>query len=75
SKYNVRVRSIPGHHIKIIEKTSNIMKDRTIEDIGNLMRSKRNAELYSGGVEVTEKECREYILFVSNILEKIREII
>ena len=75
SSYQNRVKSAPGHHIKIIEKLSQILKDETIADIGNIMRSKRNLDLYAGGVEVTEKECREYINFVEKIIYKIKEII
>lgn len=38
-----------------------ILKDDSVIDVGNVMRSKRNVDLYAGGVEVTEKECIEYI--------------
>ena len=30
---------------------------------------------YGGGIEVTEKECAEYIKFVEGVLEKIKAII
>ena len=72
SLYGVKTRSVPGHHVKIIEKLAEILKDDSISDIGNLMRSKRNLDLYSGGIEVTEKECKEYIEFVGKVLEKVR---
>lgn len=75
SFYKVKIKSVPGHHIKIIEKTSEILKNESIADIGNIMRSKRNLDLYSGGVEITEKECREYIKFIDEVLIKIQEII
>jgi len=75
SYYQVKVRSIPGHHIKIIENLAQILKDETIADIGNIMRSKRNLDLYAGGIEVTEKECREYINFIEKIISKIEEFI
>lgn len=73
SYYQIRVKSVPGHHIKIIEKLAQILKDSHIEDMGNIMRSKRNLDFYSGGIEVTEKECREYINFAKEVLEKIRK--
>jgi len=73
SFYKVKIKSIPGHHIKIIEKTSDILKNESIADIGNAMRSKRNLDFYSGGMEVTEKECREYIDFVKDTLNKIKK--
>lgn len=75
SKHHRKVKSAPGHHFKIIEKLSLILKDDTINDFANLMRSKRNMDLYSGGIEVTNKECREYIEFVEEILKKIKGII
>ena len=59
---------MPGHHIKIIEKMAQILGDDSIADMGNIMRSKRNLDLYAGGVEITEKECKEYIKFAERIL-------
>lgn len=73
SYYHVKVKSVPGHHIKIIEKLAQILKDDDIEDIGNSMRSKRNLDFYAGGIEVTEKECKEYINFVKEVLAKLKE--
>jgi len=75
SYYQMKVKSMPGHHIKIIEKLAQILKDNDIEDIGNIMRSKRNLDFYAGGIEVTEKECREYINFVEEVLTKVKEAI
>ena len=66
---------MPGHHTKIIEKLAQILKNNDIENIGNIMRSKRNLDFYGGGIEVTEKECREYINFVKETLTKIKEVI
>jgi hypothetical protein len=37
------------------------------------MRSKRNLDFYAGGIEVTEKECKEYINFVEEVLAKLKE--
>lgn len=39
------------------------------------MRQKRNQDFYSGGIELTEKECKEYLDFVKRVLERIEEII
>ncbi len=75
SFYNVKVRSVPGHHIKIIEKLAEILDDNLVSDMGNVMRSKRNTDFYSGGIEVTEKECREYIEFTDKVLNKIKTLI
>ena len=75
SYYKAKIKSVPGHHIKIIEKTSEILKDKSIVELGNVMRSKRNLDFYSGGIEVTEKECREYTEFVDKVITKIRKLI
>ena len=75
SYYQVRIKSVPGHHIKIIEKIAQILKDDVIGDIGNVMRSKRNLDLYAGGIEVTKKECREYIKFVEDILVRVEKVL
>ncbi len=75
SYYQIRIKSIPGHHIKLIEKTAEILKDGAVYDIGNAMRSKRNLDLYAGGIVVTEKECREYIKLVKGVLAEIEKII
>ena len=75
SFYQVKAKPIPGHHIKIIEKISQILKDKIIEDVGNVMRSKRNIDMYAGGTEITEKECNEYLLFVENVLSKTEKLI
>ena len=75
SLYQVRIKSQPGHHLRIIEKMAEILKDESISEVGNAIRHKRNTDLYAGGVEITEKECREYIDFVRNVLSRIKEII
>ena len=73
SFYKLKIKSVPGHHIKIIEKISSILKNNTVDEIGNVMRSKRNLDFYSGGIEVTEKECNEYTDFVEKVLRDIQK--
>ena len=73
SFYKMKVKSVPGHHIKIIGKMSDILKNDTIDELGNAMRSKRNLDFYSGGIEVTEKECYEYIDFAEKVLRNIQK--
>lgn len=75
SFYGKKVKSLPGHHIKIIEIITLESKDDSIDDIGNLMRSKRNTDFYGGGVNITEKECKEYLEFAENAVKRIGEII
>jgi len=71
----VKIRSIPGHHVKIIEKMKEILKDETVEIIGNAMRSKRNEDFYGGGVLISEKESIDYNLFVEKVFVKIKKIL
>lgn len=75
SHHQVKIKSVPGHHAKIIESMAQILKDGTIAEIGNVMRSKRNIDMYSGGIEITEKECHEYIEFVEKTLLCVKDII
>ncbi|MEO0248039.1 MAG: hypothetical protein ABIN58_00580 [candidate division WOR-3 bacterium] len=71
----LRVKSMPGHQAKIIEKMAQILNDESIEVLGDTMRQKRNQDFYSGGIEVTEKECKEYLDFVRRVLQKLEVII
>ena len=68
SSYNVKIKSTAGHHIKILEKMSEILNDPLISDIGNIMRAKRNLDFYDGGAVITAKECNEYLVFVKDLL-------
>lgn len=72
---NAKVRSIPGHHVKIIEMLSKILNDDSISAIGNAMRSKRNLDLYGGGIIVSEKESEDYYEFVSKVLERTKSFL
>ncbi len=75
SYYNVKLKSMPGHHVKLIEIISKLLQDDLISDIGNVMRSKRNLDLYSGGIDITEKESKDYLKFVEDVVIKISKII
>lgn len=75
SFYKIKVKSVPGHHVKIIEQISRILKDEAVVEMGDVMRSKRNLDFYGGGVEVSEKEVKEYISFVESVLSRIKKII
>lgn len=72
---HVKVRSVPGHHVKILEKMSEVLKNEDINVIGNAMRSKRNLDLYEGGIVVGENEVKDYIRFVESIVESVRKVI
>lgn len=71
----IKVRSVPGHHIKMLSAAAEILKDEDIEVIADLMRQKRNMDLYDGGIDVTEKECCEYITFVRSVIKKIENVL
>ncbi|MDP2653734.1 MAG: hypothetical protein Q8Q08_06855 [Candidatus Omnitrophota bacterium] len=68
----VKVRSVPGHHIKILEKVSALLKDPDVLTIGNVMRMKRNQDLYSGGEFISDKEAEDYLKFVARVMVKAR---
>jgi hypothetical protein len=74
SYHQVKIKSVVGHQAKIIEKLAEILRDDSIRVMGNAMRTKRNLDFYAGGIEVTEKECREYLSFVAFILKRTQDI-
>jgi len=75
-KAGVKVRSVMGHHIKILEKLSEILNDPDVLTIGNVMRLKRNKGLYDAGTTViTKKEVDDYIVFVNGIIQKAKKMI
>jgi len=64
-----RVKSRQGHHIKIIEKLSQILDNKDIEIMGEVMRKKRNLDLYDGGVIISVKEAEEYLNFIKDVIK------
>jgi len=68
-----RIKSRKGHHIKILEKLSEILDDKDIEIIGDKMRKKRNLDLYEGGIIIELREAKQYLNFVEETLNKARE--
>ena len=68
--YGYRVRSKTGHHIKILEKLSEILENNDIEIMGNKMRKKRNLDLYDGGIIISSKEASDYLVFTAKIIKK-----
>ena len=55
---HVKVRSIPGHHVQLLSKMSELLHMPDVETIGNAMRTKRNLDLYEGGTLISEKGMR-----------------
>ncbi len=71
----VKVRSKPGHHVKILEKVGEILADEDVTSAGNAMRMKRNTDLYGGGEIISEKDAADYLKFVQKVIEKAKKII
>ena len=70
AKKGYKIRSSTGHHVKILEKLSQILKEEDILVLGNKMRQERNFNLYDGGFLVGEKDSLEYLSFVKNLFKK-----
>ncbi|MBF0494426.1 MAG: hypothetical protein HQL28_04770 [Candidatus Omnitrophica bacterium] len=70
-----KVKSIPGHHSKVIEKMSEILNDDDIKEIGGIMRSKRNLDMYDGAVVITNRECAEFIALAEKALNKTKKLL
>lgn len=73
AKNGLRVKSRQGHHVELIKKLSQFLKDKEIEVLGNDMRSKRNWDLYDGGVLISIKEAKEYLGWIESIFKKADE--
>jgi len=71
AKKGYKVRGKTGHHVKILENLSRILKDEDILVLGNKMRQERNFNLYDGGFFVGEKDSREYLNFVKGVFKKV----
>jgi len=68
--YGYRIKSRKGHHVKILEKLSQILNNKNIEIIGDRMRKKRNLDLYEGGTLILRKEAKDYLNFVKEVIKK-----
>jgi hypothetical protein len=69
AQQGLKVRSIPGHHVKILERMSEILKDPDVLVFGNGMRMKRNQDLYGGSELITEKEAADSLVFVQKVFK------
>lgn len=72
---NLKVRTMPGHHIKILELMSKILNDNSIFEFGNAMRMKRNTDLYGGGILITEKESKDYYNYVEKAIYRVKKLL
>jgi len=69
AKNNLRVKSRAGHHIELIAKLADFLKDPEIESIAGKMRIKRNRDLYDGGVATSGKEASYYLDFCKKLIK------
>ena len=70
AKKGYKIRSTTGHHVKVLEKLSQILREENILVLGNKMRQERNFNLYDGRFFVGEKDSREYLDFVKSVFKK-----
>lgn len=70
AKKGYKVRSTDSHHVKILEKLSQLLKDEDILVLGNKMRQERNVNLYDGGFFVGKKDSFEYLEFIKSAVKK-----
>ena len=68
AKQGYKIRSVPGHHVKILEKMSEIAGNEDILIFGDRMRQKRNFNLYDEGRPVSYKEAEEFLEFVDSLI-------
>src|SRR5258706_11340836 len=53
AKKGYKTRSVPGHHIKLLEKLAEILNQDDIVVVAEEMRQKRNLDLYQGGFYIS----------------------
>jgi hypothetical protein len=70
AKNNLRVKSRTGHHIELISRLEEFLKDQKIEDVAGKMRIKRNRDLYDGGVIISDKEADFYLSFCKKLVQR-----
>jgi len=59
--------------VKILEKLSEILNDKDIEIIGDRMRKKRNLDLYERGIIISQKEVKDYLDFIKQVIKRTEE--
>ncbi|OHA14707.1 MAG: hypothetical protein A3A10_01105 [Candidatus Tagabacteria bacterium RIFCSPLOWO2_01_FULL_42_9] len=68
ARNGLRVKARQGHHIELIQKIADLLKNKDIKIVGDEMRAKRNLDIYGGGVLISEKEAEEYLKWLKNIM-------
>jgi hypothetical protein len=75
AKGGLRVKSRAGHHAELIQKLAEILKDKKIVLVGNEWRTKRNNELYFGGLTFTVKEIKGYLGWLKDIFSRVEDLL
>lgn len=70
ARQGYKVRSVAGHHAKLLQALGELLNDPDIENVADIMRQKRNMDLYEGGTLISEKECQEYLEYVMEMFQK-----
>ncbi len=73
AKNGWRVKASRGHHAALIERFAGFFKDEEIEAFAQAMRSKRNKDLYGGGVLITKKEIDMYHNFLASLMKRVEK--
>lgn len=68
-----KVRSVRGHHIKILEVLEKILKLNDEINYIDRIRRKRNIDLYEGGVDFTETDAQNLLKISTKIFSGARK--
>jgi len=71
----LRVKSRRGHHIELIKKLAFFLNDSEVEILADEMRSKRNWDLYGGGIIISSKEADAYLSWVKKIFHRAESLV
>jgi hypothetical protein len=66
-----RVKSRPGHHIKIIEALSKLMKNDDIIVIGDKMRKDRNIDFYEPAGTISNDDVAIFTGLIKDLITKL----
>lgn len=72
ARQGYKVRSVVGHHVKIIEKFSQLLQNDDVAIFGNKMRKMRNIDFYDGGAFITERDSQEFLTFVQGVFRQVK---
>ena len=74
ARQGYKVRSIPGHHIALLDELAEIVGEADLAIVFNEYRQKRNRELYDGYCYATETEAHALFSLLESILTRLKYI-